>query len=166
MNKVHLKVQSPVKIDMHLRMLLNYLDAVESEAVLLKYTNPLAFLPEPDECHFNVWLMINNAGGHAQSGWVLAQDKAQQFSEAIFHSVWRSPQGKLIDITPRKDREKRLLFVPDHKRQIVLSNHQGQPAIQTYDNVRLKDNLFITPLTPIKAVMQSDFVHRHHLWPW
>ena len=147
-------------------MLLQYLNLREDEAVLLKYTRPLSFEPEPAECHFNVWLKRNSDGGSTQHGWVLAQDKSHAFAEAIFHTVWKSPESKLVDVTPRFDEEKRLLFVPDHEHHIELSHHEGAPAINTYDNVRLQGHTVVTPLESIKVVLQSDFIHKHNLWPW
>jgi uncharacterized protein YecA (UPF0149 family) len=36
--------------------------------------------------------------------------------EAEFHACWVSPEKKIIDITPKRDNEKRVLFLPDSKR--------------------------------------------------
>lgn len=88
------------------------------------------------------------------------------FAEAIFHTVWKAPDGRLVDVTPRMDLEKRLLFVPDRDRSIVLTEHEGRPAIHTFDNVRVLGNVLMTPLTEITVVMESDFTQRHGLWPW
>jgi hypothetical protein len=134
--------------------------------VHLKFSKPIAFAPEPNNCHRNVWCQIRHAGGGARHGWVLAQDKAQSFAEAIFHTVWQSPDGRLVDITPRKDLEKRLPFAPDDTRQIVLAEHEGKPAIHTFDNVRMFQDRSVTPLKKITAVMLDGFAQRHGLWPW
>ncbi|MDO8728541.1 MAG: hypothetical protein Q7K26_01470 [bacterium] len=161
-----LRVRSPKKVDAHLSVLLRYLELSEQSVVSLKYKKPDHFLPEGAMCHFNAWLKWEKDEGSVQAGWILGQDKNAQFCEAIFHSVWKSPNGDLIDVTPRQDQEKRILFVPDHIRHIELTEHNGHPAINTYDNVRLQGEHLITPLTPMLAVMESDFVHIHKLWPW
>lgn len=158
--------ESPKKIDRTLEGLIAYLGLDKSAAVHLKYTRPTAFQPEHDYCHFNVWLQCRYAGGQPQAGWVLAQDKQKSFAEAIFHTNWRSPEGQLVDVTPRKDQEKRLLFVPDLARSIVLTSHEGKPAIHTFDNVRVLGNSLMTPLTEITVAMEGDFPARHGLWPW
>lgn len=166
MSALQFRPQSPKKIDKTLERLIGYLGLDSSEAVHLKYTRPSAFAPEPDYCHFNVWLQARHAGGEPQPGWVLAQDKQKSFAEAIFHAVWRTPERKLVDVTPRKDHEKRVLFVPDRTRSIVLTSFKGTPAIHTFDNVRVLGDSFMTPLTEVTVVMEGDFPQRQGLWPW
>jgi hypothetical protein len=43
------------------------------------------------------------------------EDKKKRFIEAEFHAVVKQGSS-LVDITPRIDGEKKILFVPDHKR--------------------------------------------------
>lgn len=138
--------QSPKKIDRALLSLIGYLGLNPDEAVHLKCSRPEGFEPEHDYCHFNVWCQMRREGGEAQLGWVLVQDKRKSFAEAIFHAVWRHPDGRLLDVTPRRDNEKRLLFIPDYLRSIVLTSHEGRPAIHTFDNVRVLGNSLMTPL--------------------
>lgn len=164
----HLRFQSksPNKVDKQLEQIIDYLQLNKADAVQLKYSKPVNFVPEPDYCHFNVWCQIRSTGGKAQPGWVLAQDKHKGFSEAFFHSVWKSPDGQLLDVTPRKDLEKRLLFVKDTSRSITLTSDQGRPAIHTFDNIRLLNNRLISELREITIIMEGDFPIRHGLWPW
>jgi hypothetical protein len=161
-----MKPMSPKKIDAQLRIIIEHLGLDERLATHLKYARPTSFEPEVNNCHFNAWCQWKEMGGEIQHGWIFGQDKAVAFAEAIFHTVWKSPEGRLIDITPRSDNEKRVLFIPDGMRCIELSGHQGMPAINTYDNVRLFGSNIVTPLERIKVVMQSDFVHRHKIYPW
>lgn len=161
-----LSPKSPKKIDSTITALVQYLGLEEDKALRLKFTRPSAFVPEPDYCHFNVWLQIRSAGGAAQPGWILAQDKQNSFAEAIFHAVWRNQTGSLVDVTPRRDMEKRVVFVPDHGRSIVLTSHENRPAIHTFDNVRILNGSLMTPLTEITVVMEGDFPVRQGLWPW
>ncbi len=161
-----LRPQSPKKIDRTIHSLVDYLGLNVNDAVHLKFSRPTAFVPEPDYCHFNVWLQTRHSEGKPLSGWIFAQDKQQCFAEAIFHSVWESPDGRLIDVTPRKDQEKRILFVPDPTRSITLTSYKGRPALHTFDNVRVHHNSLITQLTEITLVVEGDFLERQGLWPW
>lgn len=161
-----LRPQSPKKIDRTIHCLVNYLALNVNDAVHLKFTRPTAFVPESEFCHFNAWLQTRHAGGKPQSGWILTQDKLQAFAEAIFHTVWKSPDGRLLDVTPRTDLEKRILFVPDPTRSITLTSYEGHPAIHTFDNVRVQGNFLMTPLTEITIVIGGDFPQRQGLWPW
>jgi hypothetical protein len=54
-------------------------------------------------------------GGGIQFGWIIWENPGW-FLEAEFHGVWVSPEGALIDITPRLDRATVLLFLPDSRR--------------------------------------------------
>lgn len=166
MNFVPLAVKSPDHIDAHMRALLREIGLNPADAFLLPYTHPVAFEPEPGNCHFNVWLKMKINGGWKQSGWILGQDKQHQFSEAQFHTVWLSEDDGVLDITPRKDEEELIFFIPDDERDIELSSHEGRPAIITYDNVRLIGNVLHTPLKRQKRVLDTDFPVRHGLWPW
>ncbi|MCU0756545.1 MAG: hypothetical protein MUE46_15725 [Xanthomonadales bacterium] len=160
------KPQSPKRIDAQAAALLAYLGLDASDARHLKFTRPDGFDPEPKNCHLNVWCQLKRGGGSPLHGWVIAQDKAKLFAEAIFHTVWQTPEGRVSDITPREDFEKRLLFVPDRNRTITLSQHEGRPAIITFDNVRMLGSRLITPLTRTKIAMQDGFAERYGLWPW
>ena len=73
------------------------------------------------DCHENVRLAIGNFGGCFVSGWLLAR-LPKEIEKGLyiwsFHSVWRKPDGKLLDVT--KDRNYRgrdkTIFVPDSYR--------------------------------------------------
>jgi hypothetical protein len=77
-------------------------------------------------------------GGSIQFGWVLWEDKQADFVEAQFHSVWKNPKGELIDITPRQDNEKRILFITDPNRQVFWLTESKKPALKSFDNVRMR----------------------------
>lgn len=166
MSTLQFRPQSPKKIDKTIHAIVDYLGLSVTEAVHLKFSRPTKFKPELDFCHFNVWLQTIHAGGQPQSGWILAQDKPQGFAEAIFHTVWQAPDGQFRDVTPRKDSEKRVLFVPDPTRTITLTSHEDLPAINSFDNVRTLGDMLITPLTEIKIVIEGDFLQQQGLWPW
>lgn len=66
---------------------------------------------ELNRCHVNVADHVLAHGGEAVFGWIIWQSEVLLHAEA--HCNWRSPQGELIDITPKADREGQVLFLPD-----------------------------------------------------
>lgn len=85
---------------------------------------------EYDCCQTNVEKKIQKDGGYRIIGWAIW--KSQIFIEAEYHHIWAAPDGsKVIDITPKRDGEKHILFVIDpeqkddglpvcSKRQVLL----------------------------------------------
>ena len=72
-------------------------------------------------CHINVQKCIDNEGGSSVSGWLLKRNKMLLDKDMYawnFHSVWKKPDGKLLDVTEDKNyvgRDKSI-FVPDSYR--------------------------------------------------
>lgn len=66
----------------------------------------------PSECFPNVERMVQEHGGQQVNGWAIWQ-WANVLVEAEAHSVWRSPEGQLIDITPHVYEEREILFLRD-----------------------------------------------------
>lgn len=63
-------------------------------------------------CTDNVAQYVSQHGGEAVLGWCI-WERPTLLLHAEFHMIWRSPEGELIDITPKPDGEVRILFVPD-----------------------------------------------------
>lgn len=80
-----------------------------------------------NECFPNVEAKVARDGGQMICGWQF-WEWPRVLVEAEFHAVWLSPNGDLIDITPKLHGETRILFVAD-KRRIY--------AGVTVDNVRM-----------------------------
>jgi len=68
-----------------------------------------------DECFVLVPEQIKRNGGEAAIGWAL-WEWPSLFVEAEFHSVWRAPNGSLLDVTPKKSPTQKILFLPDPSR--------------------------------------------------
>lgn len=66
----------------------------------------------PNECFNNVPRMVKQYGGSMISGWAVWQ-RGNMLLDAEAHAIWRTPDGKLIDITPHSYNEKRILFLFD-----------------------------------------------------
>lgn len=105
-----------------------------------------------DRCFFNLPEKIGVDGGSIQHGWTI-WERPGLLIEGEFHAVWVSPEGDLIDITPKKDGETEILFLPDGKR--IWTG-------ELIDNVRmpLVDNEITRRL--IKSSKESFETRRRH----
>jgi hypothetical protein len=63
-------------------------------------------------CVFNVPPHVDRCGGRMVLGWCIWEWPGILLN-AEFHACWLSPEGELIDITPKPDGEKTILFLPD-----------------------------------------------------
>lgn len=105
----------------------------------------ITVIPEPysiiNECFPNVEKKITNDGGKLIYGWQIWED--QYFIEAEFHGIWESPEGNLIDISPKKNNEKRILFIQD-KNRVYEGFQVKNIRINTSGNILVDDffNIF------------------------
>lgn len=85
-------------------------------------STPLYLFVQPESgaqtnaCFHNVAAKVQQDGGAIVHGWLL-WEWPNVLAEAEFHAVWQTPDGNLIDITPRPDGEERVLFVRDESRR-------------------------------------------------
>jgi hypothetical protein len=63
-------------------------------------------------CYVNVREQVQAFGGEAVFGWAVTYFP-RILIECIHHAVWRSSEGKLIDITPDKRSARTGMFLPD-----------------------------------------------------
>lgn len=89
--------------------------------------------PEPhadlDECFFNVRTKVERDGGQIEFGWAI-WEWPSTFIEVEFHSVWRSPDGDRVDITPKKDNETRILFLRDSNRTFNFETRERISSVR------------------------------------
>jgi hypothetical protein len=64
-------------------------------------------------CFVGVADKIKADAGSICHGWAIWETLPGLFLTAEFHAVWVSPSGELIDITPKPQRETRVVFAPD-----------------------------------------------------
>jgi len=64
------------------------------------------------DCHPNVAAKVKRDGGRHVFGWQISV-APHIFLEAQFHSVWKSPAGRLVDITMEEAGHSRILFLED-----------------------------------------------------
>lgn len=90
-------------------------------------------LPEihakPRACFINVRAKVAQDGGKELNGWQL-WTWPNVFIEAEHHCVWESPEGNLIDVTPKENGEKRIAFLSD---PAALYDHENHRRV---DNIR------------------------------
>lgn len=68
----------------------------------------------PSECFPNVENKIKKDGGEIQYGWAIWEWENVMI-EAEFHAVWRSPEGRLICVSPH-EYDDRICFLPDNSK--------------------------------------------------
>jgi len=71
----------------------------------------------PNNCFPEVLMHVEKVGGDIQHGWTIWEFPGL-FAEAEFHAVWKPSSGQLVDITVKKDGERKILFVPDLERLV------------------------------------------------
>lgn len=101
---------SPTVIDDHTRRILAIINTGTDPVVLPIVAEKKASL---GDCFFNVEDKIKKDGGSSCFGWAILQGGF--IIEAEAHAVWKSPEGKLLDITPREPRfrSSTIMFVED-----------------------------------------------------
>lgn len=67
-----------------------------------------------EECFPNVQRKVEQNGGKIVYGWKI-WIIPNMFIEAEFHSVWESEHGNLVDITPNRSGEDKILFLRDSR---------------------------------------------------
>jgi hypothetical protein len=63
-------------------------------------------------CFSNVAHMVSDKGGVLRNGWLIWLARGLWLN-AEFHSVWQAPDGGLLDVTPKPDGERNIMFMPD-----------------------------------------------------
>ena len=78
------------------------------------------------QCFGNVEAKVKRDGGSSHYGWAVWQSDI--ICEGERHAVWKSPEGNLVDITPRDPAMDQILFISDNN--LVYKG-------QLIDNVRI-----------------------------
>jgi len=108
-------LSTPSRITADIRRLCRRIGGLD-ESVFVE-VSPRASSPLAN-CFMDVRMQVEKRGGSIQHGWTLWEWPGI-FAEGEFHAVWRSPDGLLLDVSPKQDGERRILFAPDPKRVFV-----------------------------------------------
>jgi hypothetical protein len=151
---------TPKKIDKDIQALLQNLGLDESAASHLKLRRQVDFETDEKYCNINCIRKIQLNGGSIQFGWVIWQDKIEGFIEAEFHAVWLDEAGEIHDITPRIDKEKRIMFVPDPNHQQEITKDAIGVKTKSYTNHKMQNGVIIEPTREREAYMEPDKLTR------
>ena len=92
-------------------------------------------------CHALVREQVTRHGGRQCYGWlhsVPAPSDARHGAHGVtFHSVWLSPEGQLVDLSPHGfSRDGWSLFIPDARRAYDFIGERGYNALVIYTDIR------------------------------
>lgn len=60
-------------------------------------------------CHWNAELKVKQCGGKVIRGWLI--DDYGWYVDAVYHSVWQSQDGEIVDVTEKEDGEEAVLYL-------------------------------------------------------
>lgn len=101
------------------------------QPVVLPFT-PVSDLYRPRFCQANTAHRISKAGGERVDGWMIWENRL--FAEAEAHTVWRDPEGNIVDLTPRVDGDDTILFVPDPSAKVTAYQSGGKTFLRMLSN--------------------------------
>jgi hypothetical protein len=113
----------------------------------------------PDDCHGNAAKKVQRDGGQIRFGWVVWEVPDWEI-RLEFHSVWQSPQGHLVDVSPPVHGGRVVLFLPDpirvYEGRSISSVHypySASPLCREYVEVCGRINRLLLPpgQPPIRA---------------
>jgi hypothetical protein len=113
-----------------------------------------------EDCHGNVAGKVSRDGGLRQSGWVVWEIPEWEI-QLEFHSVWQSPNGTLIDVTPALHGGPEVLFVRDPARtyegnNIPTVHYPYYPSSLCRDYVKVADEIGRMIFPPGKACQSHE----------
>ncbi|MFP1943642.1 hypothetical protein [Lonsdalea quercina] len=108
----------------------NLCNANESDFCFYKFKRIDEFQPLAGECFYNVARMIKENGGGYVLGWMIWEDETHIEAEA--HCLYKNENGKVMDITPRVDEEREILFLKDSNVHPKLSYVDGDTYKMTH----------------------------------
>ncbi|EKN3342828.1 hypothetical protein ACQ8YR_002652 [Yersinia enterocolitica] len=129
---INIKPKTPIKISGSVKNLVKelglntkpvYLPLCEVEGTRAGY------------CFNNCEDYIRDNAGEIVYGWIIWEDRKNRFIEAEFHALIKY-EGRLMDITPRFNAEKKVLFVEDDTR---ISGRKDKTTWHSWTNIKLKD---------------------------
>ena len=151
---------TPKKIDSDIRYLIDDLGLDESSVKILKFRKQSGFETIEKYCNINCIKKQQLDGGSIQFGWVIWQDKLAKFTEAEFHAVWVDENKEFHDITPRKDCEKRIMFIPDYVRAQIIFKDSIGIGFKSYTNHKMYNGEIVEPTTNWEAYMEPEKLAR------
>jgi uncharacterized protein YchJ len=129
--------RTPKLITSEVRKLCRELDATQEPIYVQVHPEEWC---ELGKCFQNVGRKIETCGGDVRHGWNI-KICANLLLDAQYHAVYTDPQGRLIDITPSQDGEKRILFLRDTTRALpeaaLIPPNERRPRNDDPDTMEL-----------------------------
>lgn len=149
--RVQLKAKTPKAVNANVKKLISKLGLKPSSAKFLDYTHRSDQF-RPKYCFNNCEDEAEKTDCEVVYGWQIWEDKKNSFIEAEFHSVVRE-NGRLIDISPRQDNDKKVLFVPDTKR---TSGRKNKNTWASWTNLKMQNGCVLEDTKEIEVVELYD----------
>src|SRR5687767_1157224 len=149
----HLLETAPRRVTSSIRRFLATLN-VPAPPSFLTFTHVSADY-KPGYCLNNCEAESQRSGDPVVFGWVIWEARSHSFIEAEFHAVIRH-RGELVDITPRRDGEITVLFVPDYARDAIRVDER---TWRTWNNHKSQNGQVIQATAPIDLEELDGNVH-------
>ena len=122
---------------------------------ILDVTLDLTFI-ESNECHSNVGKMIDKYGGERVYVWLYTDMHRTEYLQ--FHSIWKSPQGKLIEVTKNNAFPyKKSVYVLDKVNSVKIDKFYSYYDVQSPPNIYVKEGIVYSEYEPYKNGVYTDF---------
>ncbi len=138
---------TPPIITDDVRALCRDIDASNAPQYVPVEADPTAIVAD---CFFNVFDRVRERGGAVQYGWIIWVLPRVVFT-AEFHAVWRDGD-RLLDITPKPDGERTILFLCDSNRKYeyrprnsIRRRLSNNGAVQALCNLRDRQFAIMAP---------------------
>jgi hypothetical protein len=99
-------------------------------------------------CHTNVAYWVEHIGGESVDGWMLQREKGllnNGWWSWAFHSVWKTPEGNLVDVTqnPLHEGKTHITFWKDKTRRVNLVDGISYNTVFVFANQRIAEHFSI-----------------------
>ncbi len=142
-----LKPRAPKKVNGSVKKLIAELGLKHPMAKFLSYTHRSASY-RAAYCFNNCEEENKNNNCEVVYGWVIWEDRKKSFVEAEFHAVIKE-KGKLLDISPRQDGEKIILFIADKTR---LCGRKSPTTWASWSNLKMVSGMVIEEVHELEVI--------------
>ena len=131
---MEINATTPKRITKSIRKFIEVLGLNYKTARFLPFTE-VSHDYQDGHCLSNCEAEHKRTGDKIIYGWVIWEDKYLSYISGEFHAVIKR-DGALTDITPRKDGESKILYVPDKSRTPLRRNDRSWKSWQTCESIR------------------------------
>lgn len=107
-----MNTRAPIELQ---QRILDFCSSISSSSPEVLKSSPSGFA-KVSECFSNVDLQVEQQGGRGIFGWLI-WDWEGVYTEAEFHAVWESEDGRRHEISPHASSDPYVVFLPDEARE-------------------------------------------------